>query len=72
MAEVAEKSRDLERQLRDMEGFDTLGLDDLCLVTNLVIPPKFKVSNFKKYKGDSCPKTAFGDVLPKNDFPYSR
>ena len=27
---------------------------DLCLVPNMKIPAKFKVSNFERYKGDSC------------------
>ena len=35
-------------------GFgDTIGL---CLVSDVVIPPKFKVHDFEKYKGVSCPK----------------
>ena len=29
---------------------------ELCLVPNIVIPPKFKVLNFDKYKGTTCPK----------------
>ena len=28
----------------------------LCLVPNVIIPPKFKVPNFDKYKGTTCPK----------------
>ena len=28
---------------------------DLCLVHNLKIPHKFKVPDFEKYKGNSCP-----------------
>lgn len=54
--EVAEKSRDLKKWLRDIEIFSTLSLDDMCLVPNLVIPSKFKVPNFEKYKGDNCPR----------------
>jgi len=30
---------------------------ELCLVPDVVIPPKFKVSNFDKYKGTTCPKS---------------
>lgn len=56
VAEVAKIGRDLEKWLRVMEGFDTLKLDDMCLMPDLVIPMKFKVPNFEKYKGDSCPK----------------
>ena len=29
---------------------------ELCLVPNVVIPPKFKVPDFDKYKGTTCPK----------------
>lgn len=28
---------------------------DLCLVPNVKIPHKFKVQDFEKYKGNSCP-----------------
>ena len=29
---------------------------ELCLVPDVVIPPKFKVPDFNKYKGTTCPK----------------
>ena len=29
---------------------------ELCLVPDMVIPPKFKVSDFNKYKGTTYPK----------------
>lgn len=28
----------------------------MCLVPDVVIPPKFKVSDFEKYKGLNCPR----------------
>ena len=31
-------------------------IEELCLVPNMVIPPKFKVPDFDKYKGTNCPK----------------
>lgn len=31
------------------------GKNALCLVPNVKIPHKFKVPNFEKYKGNSCP-----------------
>src|ERR1043165_9316968 len=39
---------DLKEQLRVLKGNDTIGLDatDLCLVSDVVIPPKFKMPNF--------------------------
>lgn len=49
---VVEKSRDTKKQLRVVEVFNALRLDDMCLVPDLVIPLKFKVPNFVKYKGD--------------------
>lgn len=44
---------------RAIKGHDTHGLDafDMCLVLDMVIPPKFKIPDFEKYKGVSCPKT---------------
>lgn len=39
-----------------VEGFNAFSVDalDKCLVPNMVIPPKFEVLGFKKYKGLSC------------------
>jgi len=31
-------------------------MTDLCLVPDVVIPPKFKVLDFDRYKGTTCPK----------------
>jgi len=31
-------------------------MTDLCLVPDVVIPPKFKVPYFDRYKGTTCPK----------------
>ena len=31
-------------------------MEELCLVPDVVIPPKFKMPNFDKYKGTTCPK----------------
>lgn len=56
VADVAEISHDLEKRLRGMEGFDTLRLDDICLVPDLVILLKFKVPNFEKYKRNRYPR----------------
>ncbi|XP_050890172.1 uncharacterized protein LOC127095539 [Lathyrus oleraceus] len=56
--EIAKRCRVLEKRLMAIEGKDTLELNALgmCLVPNLVIPAKFKVPEFEKYKRDSCPK----------------
>ena len=47
----------LEERLREVEGLDNYpfsDLADLCLVPDIVIPPKFKVPDFDKYKGTTC------------------
>ena len=49
----------LEERLRAIEGGGSFGFGDiagLCLVSDLVIPPKFKVPEFENYKGTSCPR----------------
>ncbi|XP_028215072.1 uncharacterized protein LOC114397159 [Glycine soja] len=49
----------IEERLRAIEGFGDYPFADmtnLCLVSDVVIPPKFKVSDFDRYKGTTCPK----------------
>jgi len=59
---AAEEKRKLdliEERLRAVEGFGDYpfaDMTDLCLVPNIVIPPKFKVPDFDRYKGTTCPK----------------
>jgi len=53
-----EKFDHIEEKLRVIEGgrnYAFADMAELCLVPNMVIPPKFKVPNFKKYKGTTCP-----------------
>jgi len=50
----------LEERLRAMEGGRSYEFGDaagLCLVPDVVIPQKFKVPDFEKYKRTTCPKT---------------
>ena len=50
----------IEERLKAMEGSDVYGLIDaykMSLVSDLVLPPKFKVSTFDKYDGTKCPST---------------
>ena len=44
--------------MKALRGKELFGKDayDLCLVPNVHIPHKFKVPDFEKYKGNSCPK----------------
>jgi len=58
---VLEKERieHIEERLQAIEGRGNYAYADmveLCLVSNVVIPPKFKEPNFDKYKGTTCPK----------------
>lgn len=59
--------RVLEERFKAIEGHDAYGIDDfdLCLVTDVVIPPKFKTPNFDKYKG-LVVQDSFDDALSKN------
>ncbi|KAA0056810.1 Gag-pro-like protein [Cucumis melo var. makuwa] len=50
----------LEERLRAIEGADMYGSIDatqLCLISDVVIPPKFKTPDFEKYNGITCPKS---------------
>lgn len=49
----------LEEEIHVIEGFSAHGLNarELCLVPNVVLPQKFKVPDFSKYKGLSCPRS---------------
>ena len=49
----------IKERLRDIEGggdYAFADMAELCLVLDVVIPLKFKVSDFNKYKGTTCPK----------------
>jgi len=54
-----EKFNHIEERLRAIEGggdYAFVDMAELCLVPDVVIPPKFKVSDFDKYKRTTCPK----------------
>ena len=59
---AAEERRKLDLikvRLRVVEGFGDYpfaDMTDLCLVSDVSIPPKFKVPDFDRYKGTTCPK----------------
>ena len=48
----------LEERLKVMEGYDAFNVDalEMVLVPYVVIPSKFKVHDFGKYKGLACPR----------------
>ena len=54
-----EKFNHIEERLRAIEGGRDHAFADmaeLCLVPDVVIPPKFKVPDLDKYKGTTCLK----------------
>ncbi|KAH1039106.1 hypothetical protein J1N35_040849 [Gossypium stocksii] len=54
-----DRYRSLEEWLKAIECtkvFSALSAEELSLVPDLVLPPKFKVPDFEKYDGMSCPK----------------
>jgi len=54
-----EKFDHIEERLRAIEGgrdYAFADMAELCLVPDIVMPPKFKVPDFDKYKGTTCPK----------------
>lgn len=38
---------------------------DMCLVPDVVIPPKFKMCDFEKYKGFDCPRNYLSKFCSK-------
>ncbi|XP_050919407.1 uncharacterized protein LOC127136940 [Lathyrus oleraceus] len=56
---VERKVKAIEEKLKAMGSTDVLGLDaeEMCLVPGVIIPAKFKVPEFEKYKGNSDPRT---------------
>ncbi|MCH80909.1 gag-protease polyprotein, partial [Trifolium medium] len=56
--ESAQMYRALEERLKAVEGFSAYGADtlDICLVPDVVIPLKYKVPDFEKYKGIRYPR----------------
>ena len=57
--EEREKLDLIEERLSTIKGIgDYLFADmvELCLVPDVIIPPKFKVLDFDKYKGTTCLK----------------
>ncbi|KAK2389663.1 hypothetical protein QL285_063239 [Trifolium repens] len=58
LEEAKMKFKAIEDRLKTMDGVnDSLDFSSMCLVPDLVLPPKFKVPEFEKYMGLSCPKS---------------
>ncbi|KAA3473758.1 hypothetical protein EPI10_024114 [Gossypium australe] len=57
--QLEDRCKWLEEKFREMETADRrygVGTKDLSLVSDLVLPPKFKIPDFEKYNGTSCPE----------------
>jgi hypothetical protein len=52
------KYDEMQREVKALRGKDLFGqgAQELCLVPDVVVPHKFKVPDFEKYKGSTCPK----------------
>ena len=57
--EFQEQILEMQMELKALRGQELFGKNavDLCLVPNVKIPHKFKVPDFEKYKGNSCPQS---------------
>jgi hypothetical protein len=57
MDEMKDQFLELRKKLKTLKGKDLFGKSvvELCLVPNVKIPVKFKVPDFEKYKGNTCP-----------------
>ncbi|XP_058746077.1 uncharacterized protein LOC131618948 [Vicia villosa] len=51
--------QEMRKEIKALKGKNPFGKNayDMCLVPNVKIPAKFKVPNFEKYKGNSCPQS---------------
>ena len=59
VVEGREKLDLIEERLQAIEGtghYSFADMVELCLVPDVVIPPKFKVPDFDKYKKTTCPR----------------
>ncbi|KAI5391446.1 hypothetical protein KIW84_076310 [Lathyrus oleraceus] len=57
MDEMKDQFLELQKELKTLRGKDLFGksVAELCLVPNVKILVKFKVPDFEKYKGNTCP-----------------
>ncbi|XP_039687896.1 uncharacterized protein [Medicago truncatula] len=56
--DLQEKYEMMNQEMKALRGKEKFGKTayDLCLVPNVQIPHKFKIPDFEKYKGNSCPE----------------
>lgn len=55
---VQDQIQALSNKLNALQGKDIFGknVGEMCLVQNVRVPAKFKVPEFEKYKGNTCPQ----------------
>src|SRR3954466_14577984 len=55
----SEQIKALEERLKVIEGYDVFDVNtfEMSLVSDLTIPHKFKIPDFEKYKGLTCPRS---------------
>lgn len=59
MDEFQDQFAELQKEIKALRGKELFGRDvnDMCLVPDVKMPAKFKLPEFEKYKGNSCPQT---------------
>ena len=59
MDDLREKYDEMQQEMRALRGKEIFGQEshELCLVPDVVIPPKFKAPEFEKYKGNTYPRS---------------
>ncbi|XP_058751472.1 uncharacterized protein LOC131624533 [Vicia villosa] len=57
LEEFEDQFLEMQKEIKALRGKDLFGkeVNDLCLVLNVRVPPKFRLPEFEKYKGNSCP-----------------
>ena len=58
MDDFQEQFDRMQREMKALRGKELFGqnVNELCLVPNVKVPAKFKVPEFEKYKGNTCPR----------------
>jgi len=61
MDDLHERFDEMQQKVKGLRGKELFGKNapDLCLVPNVKIPHRFKVPDFEKYKGNTCPQSHF-------------
>lgn len=59
MDEFQDQFAELQKEMKALRGKELFGRDvnDMCLVPDVNMPAKFKLPEFEKYRGNSCPQT---------------